>query len=340
VSYDKEEVVLKDIDNPTISQQDVLIRIAYCALSNMDIDSFHFGNATAYPQIFGHEFSGIVEETGLNVKNLQIGDRVIANPIISCGKCADCKEGKSENCTDFSFVGVDLPGCMAEYISIPAANCIKIPEAMSLKEASLIGPATVVLDAIHQANIDHGSQVVVIGASMVGILFARMLQVMDIDVTLVDVSEKRLETAKGLGISNYINLTTDQEFRSDSLKSENKHFTFVLAGNRDQFSDFLSKIELSVTLGNNKKETTISKRVFQQILQGEYRNIAELADFRVVRNGEWKKTLQFLVDHEISLEPFIAKEYDFSQNEIPFHEALKLKEEGKKVLYKVQYVNE
>ena len=340
MSINKEEVVLKDIDNPTISQQDLLIRIAYCALSNMDINSFHFGNTNAYPQIFGNEFSGIIEEIGFNVKNFQVGDRVIANPIIPCGKCDDCREGKSENCTDSSFVGVDLQGCMAEYLSIPADNCIKIPEPMSLKEASLIGPASVALDAIHHANINHDSQIVVIGASMIGILFARMLQVMNIDVTLVDVSEKRLETAKGFGISNYINLTTKKEFQLDSLTSGNKQYTFVLAENRDRFSDFLSKVELSITLGGNKKETIISKMIFQQILQGEYRNIEELADFRAVRNGEWKKTLQFLIDHEISLEPFIAKIYDFSQSEIPFYEALKLKEEGKKVLYKVQYVNE
>ena len=84
-----------DVEKPVIDEKNnILVKMTAAGICGSDIGIYHGTNdAATYPRIIGHEMVGIIEETGANVKDLKVGDRVIINQVTSCGECYPCKKG-------------------------------------------------------------------------------------------------------------------------------------------------------------------------------------------------------------------------------------------------------
>ena len=114
---------------PRISHNDVLIKVVKTAICGTDIHIFNWDawsrKTIPTPMTIGHEFVGIITETGSEVRGLKEGDRVSAEGHITCGHCRNCRAGKRHLCRNTIGVGVNRPGCFAEYISVPASNVLQ-----------------------------------------------------------------------------------------------------------------------------------------------------------------------------------------------------------------------
>ncbi len=176
VIYKDGIVKVEDVAEPQVKPGSVKIKVAACGICGSDIPRVLNNKAHYYPIILGHEFSGVVAETGEGVENVRAGDHVAGVPLIPCGHCEDCGNGNYSLCKNYSFIGSRIPGAMAEYVVVPGQNVVKLKDALDLQDAALIEPLTVALHALKQNNHKTGKKVAVLGMGTIGCLTAQVVR--------------------------------------------------------------------------------------------------------------------------------------------------------------------
>jgi len=273
---------------PECGDDDIIIKTEGCGVCAGDLKCFH-GNSTwgdethemwvRPPFIPGHEFLGYVVEKGKNVTEYEIGDRVIADQIVPCGKCKFCKTGRYWMCQPHATFGFQKEnnGGMAEYVRYPkTAVTHKVPKDMPLEKALLIEPYGCSKHAVDRAKITVEDVVVISGAGTLGlgmITYARQMN--PAKLIVLDMKDDRLEKAKefgadivmnpgkedvvkkiqdltdGYGCDIYIEATGHPSSVVQGLKAIRKLGTFV------EFSVFSGPTSVDWTLIGDNKELDV-----------------------------------------------------------------------------------
>src|SRR5215475_10334194 len=122
-------VDVETVDDPTPADGEVVIEVAGCGLCGTDLHILEGEFAPSLPIIPGHEFAGAVTAThGSDVCGLSVGDRVAVDPSLYCYRCYYCRIGRNNLCERWGALGVSTAGGAAEYVAVPAANCVRVPE--------------------------------------------------------------------------------------------------------------------------------------------------------------------------------------------------------------------
>lgn len=187
--YDKKDVRVEDIEEPKVTKDGVKIKVKWCGICGSDLHEYLGGpifipvgtphplSKNVAPVVLGHECSGKVVEIGEDVTKFKIGDRVVIEPIVACGKCPACKEGKYNLCTSLGFHGLcGSGGGLAEYTVFPEEFIHKIPDDMSYEQAALIEPMAVALHSIRIANFKVGDTALVLGSGPIGLATIELLK--------------------------------------------------------------------------------------------------------------------------------------------------------------------
>jgi len=191
--YGAGDIRIEDTDVPVPGDNEVLIRVSYCGICGSDLTAYKTGNYVP-GIIIGHEFSGIIESKGKDVEGLVEGDRVVGASLIPCGKCEFCLTGRPNLCKNALMTGITINGAFAEYIKLPADAVFKIPDNMTLLEATLVEPFSIVLHAMNISSFRPGDVVLVQGAGPIGLLTIALLKISGASRIFVsELSEKRLE---------------------------------------------------------------------------------------------------------------------------------------------------
>jgi threonine 3-dehydrogenase len=236
---------IKDIDEPRVGHNDVLIKVNRAAICGTDIHIYQWNDwakkTIPVPLAIGHEFSGEIVACGSEVSGYTIGDRVSAEGHITCGYCRNCRAGRRHLCMNTQGVGVNRPGAFAEYISIPAFNLFKLPDAISDDMASILDPLG---NATHTAlSFDLvGEDVLITGAGPIGIMataIARYAGARHIVVT--DINDYRLGLAKTMGASRVLNVTQEslEDTMDDLGMEEGFDVGMEMSGSADAFRAML-----------------------------------------------------------------------------------------------------
>ncbi|MDR2659979.1 MAG: zinc-binding alcohol dehydrogenase family protein [Spirochaetaceae bacterium] len=185
---------------------DVLVKVKRVGICGSDIHIFHGKNPFAvYPRVWGHEFVGEVVETGTAVKSVKKGDHVVVEPIISCGECYACRQGRGNVCLNLKVFGVHIDGGCAEYVVVPEANAHILPADLPWDEAALIEPFTIGAQACYRGNVQKGDYVLVMGAGTIGLTVAAMAKLYGAIVIVSDLIDDKLAYAKSRGADYTIN---------------------------------------------------------------------------------------------------------------------------------------
>jgi L-iditol 2-dehydrogenase len=199
-------VEVREVDAPVAGPGEVLIRVRAAAICGSDLGIYDFTPAYSgmeLPVVMGHEFSGVVEAIGEDVRAYSVGDRVLSRSVVSCGECRFCVAGMDNLCESSSLFGIHQDGGFAEYISVPQGLLYPIPEGMSFEEAALVEPLS---NAVHFVNdltpVEPGDLAVVLGIGPIGLFSAQLLRLAGADVLMtgISVDTERFEIAKRLGI--------------------------------------------------------------------------------------------------------------------------------------------
>lgn len=203
---------LREVPIPEIGPDEVLVKVAYIGVCGSDPHMHH--NKVTYkvdvPLILGHEFSGTIERLGSRVEGYKIGDRITAETHADyCGKCELCRTNNYHVCRERKGYGFKVDGAFTQYVKAPSRILHKLPENVSLREASLTEPLCVAYSAlVKHSKIKPGDLVVVIGPGPIGILCAQIASLLgasDIVMIGTDGDEERMEMAKKFGATLTIN---------------------------------------------------------------------------------------------------------------------------------------
>lgn len=188
------------INTPTIGDDDVLVKIKLAGICGSDLEIYRGKRSVKTPLVMGHEAVGIVVKVGKNVKNINVGDRVVIEPNVYCGVCYYCRTGRTNICENKIIYGVTRNGVFAEYVDVPSKFVWKLPDNVDDEVAVLTEPLSVVLRAIRHLNLLPSDNVLVIGGGPMGVLTALILQSMKINVVVTEVLSDRVELLKSLGL--------------------------------------------------------------------------------------------------------------------------------------------
>ncbi len=211
VMTDLRKVELQERPVPVPGENEVLVKIEYVGICGSDLHYYESGRIGDFivepPFVLGHEAGGVIVETGANVQDLKVGDRVALEPGKTCGECEFCKQGKYNLCRDVVFFATPpVDGVFQEYVAHEAGLCFKLPDHVSTMEGALIEPLAVGMHAARQGGACLGQTAVVTGAGCIGLVSLLSLKAMGVSrVIVVDIMEKRLEKARELGADLVIN---------------------------------------------------------------------------------------------------------------------------------------
>lgn len=194
------KIALEEVNLPALEDDNVMIKVRYASICGSDQHIFkgEFHPRTKLPLIPGHEFAGVVEDTGSNVKKVVRGDKVTVDPIIWCGTCAACREGHYPACTTLKLVGIDLDGGFAEYVSVPESMVYRIPQHIPDEHAALVEILSIGFHAITRAGLSENDDILIVGSGKVGqsILHAAKTVTRG-KAFIADINDKRLSMASG-----------------------------------------------------------------------------------------------------------------------------------------------
>lgn len=198
---------LADIELPQAAPGEVLVRVAFAGICGSDMHIIHGDNAfVRFPRITGHEFAGIVEAVGDGVDDVAIGERVCIDPVINCGDCYPCRIGRPNVCTALEVIGVHRNGGFEEQVSVPAANVHQLPKGLGLDAAALVEPYTIAANVLDRMQPLPGDRLMIFGAGVIGLTILQVAKAQGIeDITVSDIVDARLETARELGATRTIN---------------------------------------------------------------------------------------------------------------------------------------
>lgn len=200
---------------PEPADGEVVLKIDAVGICGSDMHAYHGHDPRRQPGlVLGHEFAGTVAES--RAPQVPVGSRVTGNPLITCGRCDYCLQGRDNLCINRTMVGMTRPGAFAQYMSIPAASLIDVPDAMSATHAAMTEPAAT---ALHTLNLSMRAmhrplpetRTLVIGGGAIGLLSALLLKSYGCrDVEVAEVNPLRRESAeRHAGCRTFDPLTTE-----------------------------------------------------------------------------------------------------------------------------------
>ena len=190
---------------------DVLIKVRKSAICGTDVHIWKWDDWSArtvpVPMVVGHEFCGEIVDCGAAAVKFKIGQRVSGEGHITCGICRNCRAGRAHLCRNTKGVGVNRPGSFAEYLCIPEANVVPIPEDIPDEIAAIFDPFG---NAVHTAlSFDLvGEDVLVTGAGPIGIMGALVAQKVGArKVVITDIAPYRLDLARRMGVQHVVDVS-------------------------------------------------------------------------------------------------------------------------------------
>ncbi|UKS28044.1 galactitol-1-phosphate 5-dehydrogenase [Paenibacillus sp. HWE-109] len=194
-------MTIREVEIPAPGDDELLIRVEKAGICGSELSGYTGHNSLRKPPlIMGHEFSGIIEESGSRVTRLLKGDRVTVNPLISCGVCHDCRTGAAQLCQTRKLLGAHIPGAFAEFIVVPAASTYKLDDHISLEEGTFVEPFACAVHVCRLLQLTTTDRLVIYGAGPIGLFTLQAAQVYGLrDIVIVDLNTSRLEIAQELG---------------------------------------------------------------------------------------------------------------------------------------------
>ncbi len=205
-----EVVNVEDLPDPNPGPGQVLVGVKAAALNHLDIwvRKGWQGLMLSFPHVLGSDVAGVVEAVGPGVEGVKVGDAVVLNPSLGCGRCEQCLSGHENLCRKFSILGEHVSGGQAQRIAISARHVLPKPARLSFEEAAAV-PLTFMTAwhaLVQRANVRAGETVLVHAAgSGVGVAAVQIAKLLGARVIATAGSDAKLEKAKGLGADEVVN---------------------------------------------------------------------------------------------------------------------------------------
>ena len=304
-------IEFNEIDIPTISDNEVLIKIMKIGICGSDIHVYHGEHPfTSYPVTQGHEVSGEIVEIGSGVTEFKVGQKVTIQPQVVCGECYPCRHGKYNLCEELKVMGFQTTGVASKYFAVDVKKVTALPDNMGFDEGAMIEPLAVAVHAVNRIDKIKGMRIAVLGAGPIGILVAQVAKGLGAEsVMITDISDIRLEKAKECGVDFCVN-TKNHDFGNAMLECfgpDKADVIYDCAGN-------------NITRGQaikyaRKGSTIILVAVFAGMAQVDLAVLndheLDLNTTMMYRNEDYLEAIRLVAEGKVALKPLISKHFAF-----------------------------
>lgn len=202
--YDSLEIVTTAPPEP--AEREVIVDVSACGICGSELETFLSRSPRRTPPlIMGHEFCGVVSAVGQACRAAAVGDRVVANAIVSCGACRQCARGDTHLCGRRQIFGMHRPGAFADRVAVPESALTVWPEGLDMLSAAMSEPLG---NGVHVVNLTKDAPadlVVVIGAGSIGLCVAQAFKaIRRSTVVSTDLKQERLAVARRVGIEQVV----------------------------------------------------------------------------------------------------------------------------------------
>lgn len=218
-------VEICEVPNPKVSPDSVIVKVEATGLCRSDWHGWMGHDPDiVLPHVPGHELAGVIVETGSEIKNFKVGDRVTVPFVSGCGHCPECVSGNHQICDHQFQPGFTAWGSFAEFVEIKYAdiNLVKLPDEIDFVTAASLGCRfiTSFRAVIDQGKVAAGQWVAVHGCGGVGHSAIMIAAAAGANVIAIDIDNVKLELAKKVGANVVISAK-----KSDNVREEIKNVT-------------------------------------------------------------------------------------------------------------------
>lgn len=203
VFYGKHDLRVEECEMPAAGPEDVLIQVKACGVCGTDVHIYEGDKGAAEvtpPTILGHEISGVIVQVGDKVTDYKPGDRVCVDPNCYCGACEPCRNGVAHFCEHMIGYGTTVNGGFAQYCAVNVRQVYKLGDNTSFEQGAMAEPVACCIHGMDMCEVHPGSQVVVIGGGMIGLLMLQLARLAGAaKVALLEPVENKREMALKLG---------------------------------------------------------------------------------------------------------------------------------------------
>lgn len=293
------ELVYKDVPTPVIKNAEVLVKVMACGICGSDVHGMDGSTGRRIPpMIMGHEASGMIVETGIEVKGWKPGDRVTFDSTVYPLNDWFTLEGMYNLSDNREVLGVSpgtykRNGAFAEFIALPQHILYRIPEKVSFEQAAMVEAVAVALHSINIVGIKTGDRYVVVGAGMIGIFILKLLKISGASkIIAIDNRPERLELSINFG-ADHVFLPTEENLSGKIMALTNMRgadISFEAVGKSESVNiaiDILRKGGKAVLIGNItpavdfplQKVVTRELKVFGSCaIRGEYETVLNMME--------------------------------------------------------------
>lgn len=330
------KLVYKDVPDPAINSNEVLVKVMACGICGSDVHGFDGSTGRRIPpMIMGHEASGIIVKTGTDVKGWKPGDRVTFDSTVYQLDDWFTLQGMYNLSDNREVLGVSpgpyrRDGAFAEYIIIPKHILYKIPENVTFEQAAMVEAVAVALHGVNLSGIKTGNSCIVVGAGMIGIFIIKLLRLSGASkIIAIDINENRLENAVKAG-ADHVLLSGDEKIQ-EKIKSftgnRGADLSFEAVGIGDTVNIAIGSVRKGGTVVLVGNITQSIDFPLQKVVTSELRIIGSCA----IR-GEYEAVLNLLETGKISVNDQISKIAPLSEGAHWFDKLYYKKEELNKVI--------
>ena len=305
---------LNNVPDPHLTDDGVIIRVEANGICRSDWHGWmgHDPAITDLPHVLGHELAGVIETVGKDVKSWKKGDRVTVPFSGGCGHCPQCKDGFPNVCDNDFQPGFTAWGAFAELVAIQYAerNLVRLPNDMAFVEAATLGCrfATAFRGVVDQGRASEGNWVVVHGCGGVGLSAIMIASALGAKVVAVDITDAKLEIAKGAGAQKSVN-STNTEFPVEQLfeiTGGGAHLSIDAVGNSlvsQNSVNCLRKrgrhVQIGLTVGKDNVVGIPMDKVIAQELQ--------IVGSHGIQAGRYKDMLKWIREKRIDLKSLVGR---------------------------------
>jgi threonine 3-dehydrogenase len=188
---------------PELGPNDVLVGVETASICGTDLHIYSWDPVMRQrirpPLIFGHEFCGVVEKVGSEVTAIRAGQFVSAEMHVTCGHCLQCRLGQQHICQNLRIIGIDLDGCFAQYVKIPASNILPIDPSIPHDYAAILDPLGNAVHTVLAGEI-AGQTVAVVGCGPIGLMAIQVARACGASAVYgIEIKPQRIKLAERVG---------------------------------------------------------------------------------------------------------------------------------------------
>lgn len=267
----------KEVTKPVAKENEVIVKIKACGVCGSDVPRSFTDGAHNMPLIIGHEFAGVVEQTGEDVDEHWINKRVAVFPLIPCKKCPPCQKKQYEMCKNYSYLGSRRDGGFAEYVAVPEWNLLELPDNISMDAAAMFEPMAVAVHAMRRVPVQKDSTVVICGLGTIGMLLTIFLLDKGVNnIFVIGNKEFQKNTAIRIGIpaENYYDSKKQSvhDFVMDKTEGLGADIFFECVGKNETINmaiDCTTTAGHVCMVGNPKSDMNLEKNIYWKILRNQ-----------------------------------------------------------------------